>query len=389
MVEQGSTQLTQFDMRLVQRGARLRRSPYFDATQRYGCRAYTVYNHTFLPSYYDDPVSEYWHLIEHVAIWDVGVERQVEISGPDAFALAQRLTPRDLSTCAVGQGKYVLITADDGGVINDPVLLRLAEDRFWLSLADSDVLLWARGVAINAGLNVEIVEPDVWPLQLQGPKSKPLVADLFGDRVASMPYYAFSEASLDSIPVIVTRTGWTGEVGYELYLRDGNRGDALWERVMAAGKTYQIRPTGPSDIRRIEAGILNYGADMTLADNPYEVGLGWTVDLDKSQDFIGRAALRRIKSEGMRRKIAGIEIEGAPIEFNETKWPVRQDRRPAGAVTSAIHSPRLKKNIGYAMLPLPAAELGTRLTIATPWGERAARVVPKPFIDPKKAIPKS
>ena len=389
MVEQGSTQLTLFDMRLVQRGARLRRSPYFDATQRYGCRAYTVYNHTFLPSYYDDPVSEYWHLIEHVAIWDVGVERQVEISGPDAFALAQRLTPRDLSTCAVGQGKYVLITADDGGVINDPVLLRLAEDRFWLSLADSDVLLWARCVAINAGLNVEIVEPDVWPLQLQGPKSKPLVADLFGDRVASMPYYAFSEASLDSIPVIVTRTGWTGEVGYELYLRDGNRGDALWERVMAAGKTYQIRPTGPSDIRRIEAGILNYGADMTLADNPYEVGLGWTVDLDKSQDFIGRAALRRIKSEGMRRKIAGIEIEGAPIEFNETKWPVRQDRRPAGAVTSAIHSPRLKKNIGYAMLPLPAAELGTRLTIATPWGERAARVVPKPFIDPKKAIPKS
>jgi glycine cleavage system aminomethyltransferase T len=389
VVEQGSGKLTPFDMRLIQRGARLRRSPFFEATQRYGCRAYTVYNHTFLPSYYDDPVSEYWHLIEHVAIWDVGVERQVEISGPDAFTLTQRLTPRDLSTCGVGQGKYVLITTNDGGVINDPVLLRLAEDRFWLSLADSDVLLWARGVAINAGLNVEIVEPDVWPLQLQGPKSKPLVADLFGDRVASMPYYAFSEASLDSIPVVVTRTGWTGEVGYEIYLRIGGLGDQLWERVMAAGKAYQIRPTGPSDIRRIEAGILNYGADMTLADNPYEVGLGWTVDVDKSQDFVGRAALRRIKAEGVRRKIAGIEIDGPAIEFNETKWAVRQDGRPVGQVTSAIHSPRLKKNIGYAMLALPAAELGARLTIATPWGERAARVVPKPFIDPKKAIPKS
>ena len=389
MVEQGSRQLKPFDMRLIQRGARLRRSPFFEATRRYGCRAYTVYNHTFLPSYYNDPVSEYWHLIEHVAIWDVGVERQVEISGPDAFTLTQRLTPRDLSRCAVGQGKYVLITADDGGVINDPVLLRLAEDRFWLSLADSDVLLWASGVAVNAGLKVDIQEPDVWPLQLQGPKSKPLVADLFGDRVASMPYYAFSEASLDSIPVVVTRTGWTGEVGYEIYLRDGSRGDELWERVMTAGKGYQIRPTGPSDIRRIEAGILNYGADMTLADNPYELGLGWTVDLDKAQDFIGRAALRRIKAEGVRRKIAGIEIEGAPIEFNETKWAVWQDGRPAGHVTSAIHSPRLKKNIGYAMLPLPAAELGTRLAIATPWGERGARVVPKPFIDPKKAIPKS
>jgi len=389
VVEQGSRKLTQFDMRLIQRGARLRRSPFFEATRRYGCQAYTVYNHTFLPSYYDDPVREYWHLIEHVAIWDVGVERQVEISGPDALTLTQRLTPRDLSRCAVGQGKYVLITADDGGVINDPVLLRLAEDRFWLSLADSDVLLWARGVAVNAGLKVDIEEPDVWPLQLQGPKSKPLVADLFGDRVASMPYYAFSEASLDSIPVVVTRTGWTGEVGYEIYLRDGSRGDALWERVMAAGKGYQIRPTGPCDIRRIEAGILNYGADMTLADNPYELGLGWTVDLDKAQDFIGRAALRRIKAEGVRRKLAGIEIEGPAIEFNETKWAVRQDGRPVGQVTSAIHSPRLKKNIGYAMLPLPLAEVGTTLTLTTPWGERGARVVPKPFIDPKKAIPKS
>jgi len=381
--------VTPFDMRLIQRGARLRRSPFFEATQRYGCRAYTVYNHTFLPSYYDDPVTEYWHLIEQVAIWDVGVERQVEISGPDALTLTQRLTPRDLSRCAVGQGKYVLITADDGGVINDPVLLRLAEDRFWLSLADSDVLLWARGVAVNAGLKVDIQEPDVWPLQLQGPKSKPLVADLFGDRVASMPYYAFSEASLDSIPVVVTRTGWTGEVGYEIYLRDGSRGDALWERVMTAGKGYQIRPTGPSDIRRIEAGILNYGADMTLADNPYELGLGWTVDLDKAQDFIGRAALRRIKAEGVRRKLAGIEIEGPAIEFNETKWAVRHDGRPVGRVTSAIHSPRLKKNIGYAMLPLPLAEVGTTLTLTTPWGERGARVVPKPFIDPKKAIPKA
>jgi len=381
--------VTPFDMRLIQRGARLRRSPFFEATQRYGCRAYTVYNHTFLPSYYDDPVTEYWHLIEQVAIWDVGVERQVEISGPDALTLTQRLTPRDLSRCAVGQGKYVLITADDGGVINDPVLLRLAEDRFWLSLADSDVLLWARGVAVNAGLKVDIQEPDVWPLQLQGPKSKPLVADLFGDRVASMPYYAFSEASLDTIPVVVTRTGWTGEVGYEIYLRDGSRGEALWERVMTAGKGYQIRPTGPSDIRRIEAGILNYGADMTLADNPYELGLGWTVDLDKAQDFIGRAALRRIKAEGVRRKLAGIEIEGPAIEFNETKWAVRHDGRPVGRVTSAIHSPRLKKNIGYAMLPLPLAEVGTTLTLTTPWGERGARVVPKPFIDPKKAIPKA
>ena len=376
-------------MRLIQRGARLRRSPYFEATQRYGCKSYTVYNHTFLPSYYDDPVAEYWHLIEHVAIWDVGVERQVEISGPDGLAFAQRLTPRDLSQCAVGQGKYVLITAEDGGIINDPVLVRIAENRFWLSLADSDVLLWAKGVAINSGLNVSIEEPDVWPLQLQGPKSKALVADLFGQDLAEMPYYAFSEASLDAIPVVVTRTGWTGEVGYEVYLRDSSRGDDLWERIMQAGKPYQIRPTGPSDIRRIEAGILNYGADMTLADNPYEVGLGWTVDLDKADDFIGKPALQRIKAEGPRRKLVGIEIEGPPIEFNETKWPVSHRGTQVGEVTSAIHSPRLKKNLGYAMLPVALAELGTSLAVVTPGGERPARVVPKPFIDPRKDIPKS
>lgn len=376
-------------MRLIQRGARLRRSPYFEATQRYGCKSYTVYNHTFLPSYYDDPVAEYWHLIEHVAIWDVGVERQVEISGPDGLTFAQRLTPRDLSQCAVGQGKYVLITAEDGGIINDPVLVRIAEDRFWLSLADSDVLLWAKGLAINSALKVRVDEPDVWPLQLQGPKSKLLVADLFGQRVAEMPYYASSEASIDSIPLVVTRTGWTGEVGYEVYLADSSRGDDLWERIMRAGKPYQIRPTGPSDIRRIEAGILNYGADMTLADNPYEVGLGWTIDLEKRDDFIGKAALQRIKASGARRKLAGIEIEGPPIEFNETKWPVSHRDVHVGQVTSAIYSPRLKKNIGYAMLPAALAEIGTSLSVATPWGERQARVVPKPFIDPKKDIPKS
>lgn len=376
-------------MRLIQRGARLRRSPYFEATQRYGCRSYTVYNHTFLPSCYDDPVAEYWHLIEHVALWDVGVERQVEISGPDGLAFAQLLTPRDLSRCAVGQAKYVLITAHDGGIINDPVLLRITADRFWLSLSDSDVLLWARGVAVNSGLNVSIHEPDVWPLQLQGPKSKPLVADLFGADVAEMPYYRFRETTLDDMPLFVTRTGWTGEVGYELYLRDGKRGDDLWERLMLAGKPYQIRPTGPSDIRRIEAGILNYGADITLADNPFEVGLGWTVDLDQPGDFIGKAALGKIMATGPRRKLAGIEIEGAPIEFNETKWLVRHRGEPVGEVTSAIHSPRLKRNIGYAMLPVGLADIGTGLSLATPWGERVAHVVPKPFLDPKKDIPKS
>ena len=377
------------DMSLIQQGTRLRRSPYFNATQRYGCRAYTVYNHMFLPGHYDDPVTEYWHLINHVAVWDVAVERQVEITGPDAFAFTNLLTPRDLTKCRVGQGRYVVITAEDGGIINDPVLMRLGENHFWLALADSDVLLWARGVAVHADLDVNLLEPDVSPLQVQGPKSKQVVKALFGERITELPYYQFLEASLDGIPLIVTRTGWTGEVGYELYLRDGSRGDELWEKVMEAGKPYEIRPTGPSDIRRIEAGILNYGADMTIADNPFEVGLDRLVDLDKSSDFIGKQALKRIATEGVKRKLVGIEIQGPPIEFNMTKWAVARDHTRIGSVTSAIHSPRLQKNIGYAMVPIEYAAVGSELTVQTPGGERGAVVVEKPFIDPKKEIPKT
>jgi aminomethyltransferase len=379
-----------FDMNLIQRGARLRRSPFFEATQRHGAKAYTVYNHMLFPIRFADFEEEYWHLLNHVTLWDVSVERQVEITGPDAFRFTDMLTPRDLSRCAVGQGKYVAITAEDGGIINDPVLLRLGENHFWLALADSDVLLWARGVALKAGLRVRISEPDVSPLQIQGPKAKDVVQALFGEAAAGLRYYWFIETKLDGIPLVVTRTGWTGEVGYEVYLRDGSRGDELWERIMEAGKPSNIRPTGPSDIRRVEAGILNWGADMTLGNNVYEVGLDYLVDEGKSADYIGRDALRRIKSEGVRQKLAGIEIEGPRIEMNAVPWSVSAGGQTVGRVTSAVYSPRIEKNIGYAMLPVAWTALGTSLQVTMPGvGERRATVVPRPFIDPRKEIPKA
>ena len=379
-----------FDMNLVQRGARLRRSPFFEATQRHGAKAYTVYNHMLFPVGFDDLEAEYHHLLEHVTLWDVAVERQVEITGPDAARFTDMLTSRDLTRCAVGQGKYVVITAEDGGIINDPVLLRLGENHFWLALADSDVLLWARGVALNAGMKVKIEEPDVSPLQIQGPKAKDVVRALFGEPAMQLRYYHFLETKLDGIPVVVTRTGWTGEVGYEVYLRDGSRGDELWERIMAAGKPHGIRPTGPSDIRRIEAGILNWGADMTAANNVYEVGLDHLVDEGKRADYIGRDALRRIKAAGVRQKLVGIEIDGERIEMNVVPWRVKSDGDTIGRVTSAVWSPRLRKNIGYAMVPPAQATPGTALRVKIPGvGERRATVVPKPFIDPNKDIPKS
>ena len=379
-----------FDMDLVQRGARLRRSPFFASTQRYGAKAYTVYNHTFFPIRYDDLEKEYQALINDVTLWDVCVERQVEITGPDAAAFTNLLTPRDLTKCKVGQAKYVLITSDEGGIINDPVLLRLAENHFWLALADSDVLLWARGVAARAGMNVQITEPDVSPLQLQGPKSKDVAKTLFGDRVLDLGYYYFFETSLDGIPVVVTRTGWSAEVGYEIYLRDGSKGDALWERIMEAGKPHGIRPTGPSDIRRVEGGILNWGADILLEDTPYHVGLERLVDLKKTSDYMGKEALARVREKGVDRKLVGVEIAGPPIAFNATKWPVSAGGKRVGRITSAIYSPRLKKSIGYAMVPIQHAELGSKLVVAIPEvGDREATVVPKPFVDPEKAIPKS
>ena len=378
--------MPKFDMGLVQCGARLRRSPFYEAEQRHSPLGYTVYNHMLFPIRFDDFEAEYWHLLNHVTLWDVAVERCVEISGPDGLAFTQLMTPRDLSKCAVGQAKYVLITAPDGGILNDPVLTRMGENRFWLALASSDVLLYAKGLAAHAGLDVAIREADVSPLQIQGPKSKDVIRDLFGEEVLGLKYYFFTETELDGIPVVVTRTGWTSEVGYEVYLCDATRGTELWQKIIEAGRPYDIKPTGPSDIRRVEGGIFNWGADMTYDNNPFELGLDRLVNLDMDADFIGKDALRRIREKGVRRKIAGVEIDGQRFpSLNFTKWPVRS----GGKVTSAVYSPRLEKNIGYAWLPVEFTEEGTMLDVESEWGEREATVVTMPFVDPEKRIPVS
>jgi aminomethyltransferase len=381
-------QTTAFDMGLVQCGARLRRSPYYEAEQRYGPRGYTVYNHMLFPIRFDDFEAEYWHLLNHVTLWDVAVERCLEISGPDGFRFTQLLTPRDLSACAVGQAKYVLVTAPDGGILNDPVLTRMDENRFWLAQASSDTLFYAKGLAAHAGMDVELREADVHPLQLQGPKSKDVVRDLFGEGILDLRYYYFTETEVDGIPVVVTRTGWTSEVGYEIYLCDSSRGTDLWERIMQAGAPYDIRPTGPVDIRRVEGGIFNWGADMTYENNPYEMGLDRLVSLDV--DCIARDALRRIKERGVTRRIVGVEFDGERFPFfNFTKWPVHHGGQRVGKVTSAVYSPRLQRNIGYAWVPVELSQTGTTLDVESEWGERSGTVVPVPFVDPEKTIPVS
>ena len=372
---------------------RIDKSPYFYGSRRHGVEMYSTYNHHYHPRHYGDPVEEYWQLLNGVTLWDVGgAERQVEITGPDAFEFTNMLTPRDLNKCQVGQCKYAFITNAEGGIINDPVLLRLDENHFWLSLADSDVLLWAQGLAYNSGMNVNITEPDVGPMQIQGPRSKEVMSDLFGAGILDVPYYFMEHHELDGMEVVISRTGYSGELGYEVYLKNASRdGLKLWDRVMQAGEPHGLSPIGPCHIRRIEGGILALGCDMWYDTNPYEVGYGykWMVELEQS-DFIGKEALRRISEEGVSRKLVGVEIGGESLgSYNDGSmidyFPVHAGGDHIGKVTSACYSPRLEKNIGLAMVPVEYTDLGTELEVETPHGRESAVVVEKPFITPAKA----
>ncbi len=368
-------------------GTQIRKSPYFDATVRWGAQGFSVYNHMYIPRDFGDPEQNFWNLVNDAILCDVAVERQVEITGPDAAKFTQMLTPRDLSTMAVGQCKYVLITNAEGGILNDPILLRLAENHFWLSLADSDILLWAQGVAVHSGMDVTITEPDVSPLQLQGPKSGEIMQELFGPDIMDLRYYWFIETELDGIPLIVSRTGWSSELGYEIYLRDGSKGGTLWETIMAAGMPYGLKPGHTSSIRRIEGGMLSYHADADIHTNPFELGLDRLVNLDMEAEFIGKAALARIKAEGVRRKQVGLIIEDAPLKGPNTSfWPVYKEGEAIGKVTSAVYSPRLKRNIALAMVAVEYAHLGSELEVVAGSGPTTGWIVERPFYDPRKRI---
>ena len=377
---------------------RVRKNPYWHLSHQEGCWAYTVYNHMYHPRAYvsllhGGLMKEYEYLTKHVTMWNVAVERQIQVKGPDAAAFVNKLITRDVhKKLPTNMCRYVILCNQDGGIINDPVLLRVADDEFWFSISDSDVLLWAQGVNATAGYNVTIKEIDVSPVQIQGPKSVKLMTKLFGRRVLKIPYYGLMHAKLGRLNVVISRTGFSGEVGYEIYLRDATRhADEMWRAVKKAGEPFNLKVIAPSHIRRLEAGILSYGQDMDIETNPFEVGLGWQVDFTKDE-FIGKAALQDIKKKGVKQKLVGLTMGGSPITwYNEDFWYVTsRSGQEVGYITSAFWSPTHNTNIALATLPTAYAKNGTKLKAVLPAEDAPvnAEVVPVPFKDPKKKIPK-
>jgi len=361
---------------------RTRLSPYFEATGAAGVQAFTVYNKMLLPTVFKSAEEDYWPIINAVSMWDVAVERQVEIKGPDALALVTLMTPRDLTKMKIGQCKYVPLCNEHGGIVNDPVLLKLADDHFWLSIADSDVLLWAMGLATGFGFDVECTEPDVSPLAIQGPLANDVAADLFGDWVRELKFFWFREFDFNGIPLVIARSGWSKQGGFELYLRDRAFGTELWERVAEAGQPYGIQPGAPSSMERIEGGLLSYGNDMTILNNPFEVGLGRYCALDQEADFLAKDALRQIEKQGVTQRQAGIKISGEPIAGNSHWWKVLDDDGVRiGTVTSACHSPRLQENIALSIMDMAHQEPGTPVLVELVSGElRPGTITTMPFI---------
>ena len=358
---------------------RIKKSPFFEKAVEYGATEFHPYNGMWMPVGYDSPVNEYWNVLERASLWDVGVQKCVEIAGPDAEAFMQLLTPRDITTIEPGRCAYVFLTNQDGGVLNDPVMLRIAEDRFWLSTADSDMYLWAKGVSAFSGHEVEITTPHVYPMQLQGPRSAEIMVDVFGEEILDLRYYWWMRSSVDGIDVVISRTGYSSELGYEVYLLGEARGGELWEIMMTAGQPYGISPGSPNRIRRIEGGVLDYASDITPDENPLELGLDRLIAWDT--DFLGKAALEKVRNEGVRRRLVGLFLDGPALQKNnEHRWPVTSASTKVGFVTNAVHSPRLDRNIAFAMIDVPFDANDTVLTVETVEGARSAERTTLPFI---------
>ncbi len=360
--------------------ARLRTSPFYESAVAEGMTTASIYNRMIMPASFGDPEAEYWRLINGVSQWDVGVERQIQLKGKDAGKLAQILAARDLSKCKYGQGKYVPICNHRGTIINDPILLKHADDLYWLSIADCDIWLWANAIAADRGLDVDVSEPDVSPMALQGPKAEDVVASVMGDWVRDLKYFWFRDAELEGIPVTVQRSGWSKQGGFEIYLKDGRKGTQLWNIFKEAGKPYGIGPGAPTTAERTESGLVSVGGDTDQDTNPFEVRMEKYVNLDVPEDTLGINALRQIARDGVKRHQLGVILEGqtpAPLGFAHEDIEFKGHK--IGVMTNCVWSPRMKSNIGYALISVEAG-IGDEVEIVRQSGNTKAKLVDLPFL---------
>ncbi|CUH48378.1 dimethylsulfoniopropionate demethylase [Ruegeria atlantica] len=359
---------------------RLRRTPFSDGVEAAGVKGYTVYNRMLLPTVFESVEADYRHLKTHVQVWDVSCERQVELRGPDAARLMQMLTPRDLRRMLPGQCFYIPIVDETGGMLNDPVAVKLSEDRWWISIADSDLLLWVKGIANGYRLDVLVDEPDVSPLAIQGPKADDLLARVFGDRVRDIRFFKFDKFEFQGRELAIARSGYSKQGGFEIYVEGSDIGMPLWNALFAAGEDLHVRAGCPNLIERIEGGLLSYGNDMTDDNTPHECGLGKFCNTHTAIGCIGRDALLRVAKEGPVQQIRPIAIEGDAVPPSDRPWPVVAAGKRIGQITSAAWSPDFDTNVAIGMVKLSHWEPGTRIEIETPDGMRGATVRDKFWI---------
>jgi len=358
---------------------RTRSTPFTRRVTEAGVKGYTVYNRMLLPTVFEDVEADYHHLKNHVQVWDVSCERQVEVNGPDAAHLIQMLTPRNLAKMKDDQCYYIPVVDETGGMLNDPVAVKHNQDKWWISLADSDLLYWAKGLAVGKNMDVDIFEPDVSPLAVQGPKADELMARVFGDDIRNLKFFRHRQISFNGKKHTVARSGYSVQGGFEIYLDGTENGEPLWDALFEAGQDLNVRAGCPNAIERIEGGLLSYGNDMTQENTPYEAGLGKFCKGDAAKGCIGADALQRERENGPQRQIRGLSISGDKVPVCEDPWPVMLNEEPVGQVTSAAWSPDLNTNVAIGMINRAHWEIGNQLTVQTPNGDRSAEICKLPF----------
>jgi len=359
---------------------RTRSTPFTRRVTEAGVKGYTVYNRMLLPTVFESIQADYHHLKSHVQIWDVACERQVEIKGPDATQLMQMLTPRNLAKMKDDQCYYIPVVDENGRMLNDPVAIKHNDNRWWISIADSDLLYWVKGLATGRNLNAEIFEPDVSPLGVQGPKSDDLMARVFGDDIRNLKFFRHKKIQFKDTEFTVARSGYSVQGGFEIYVDGTKNGEPLWDALFEAGADLNVRAGCPNLIERIEGGLLSYGNDMTIDNTPYEAGLGKFYKGGAAQGCIGSQALESEQVDGPKRQIRGLTIEGAPVDPCQTPWTLSIDGRNVGQITSAAWSPDLKTNVAIGMVDREHWTPGTMLDVQTPKSRRGAKVTKIPFV---------